>query len=335
LDIIKGHYLITGATGFLGRVITECFVNSGCMVTILVRDVNRCSEFIKRMISEEKIKCYTGDIVESDFIDRIISKHETEQLCSVDYILHFAATTQSKNMIDNPVEVADGIVLGTKNILELARKLNVLGMVYISSMEVYGRVEDKGTLVTEEELGDVDIFNERSCYPMGKRMAEQYCYNYYCEYGVPVKIARLAQTFGTGISPEDNRVFMQFVKAAYENRDIVLKTKGLSYGNYCETMDAIRGILTILQKGKSGEAYNVVNEANTMRIKEMAQLVSHCIANDRINVTYDIDNTEKNGYAADTQLRLSGEKLRMLGWTPSKNLEQMYRDLYNEITKRN
>ena len=331
MDIKKGHYLITGATGFLGRVITEYLIKSGCVVTILVRDVNRCSDFIKEMIRRDVVKCNTWDIADSMSVNKVVEMFENEQSQPVDYIIHLAATTRSKIMIDNPVEVADGIVLGTKNILELAKRIGVASMVYVSSMEVYGSVKDNGNLVTEDELGDIDIFSARSCYPLGKRMAEQYCYDYFAEYGVPVKIARLAQTFGTGISPEDNRVFMQFVKAVREDRDIVLKTKGMSYGNYCETMDAVRGIMTILAKGEEGEAYNVVNEANTMRISEMAELVASRIAKGRIKVTYDIDDTGKNGYAADTQLRLSGEKLRKLGWEPTKNLEQMYRDLYEEI----
>ena len=106
-------------------------------------------------------------------------------------------------------------------------------MVYVSSMEEYGVTEDTGAFAGEEELGMIDLKAPRSCYPMGKRMAEHYCHIYYEEFQVPVKIARLAQTFGRGISLRDDRVYMQFARAVFEGRDIVLKTAGKSVGNYC------------------------------------------------------------------------------------------------------
>ena len=94
-------------------------------------------------------------------------------------------------------------------------------------------------------------------------------------------------------------------------------------GNYCGIHDAVRGILTILKYGKDGEAYNVVNEENTMTIREMAEK----IAGGRIKIRYDIPEEDVYGYAPDTGLRLSGEKLMALGWKPTEGLEKMYRDM--------
>lgn len=99
----------------------------------------------------------------------------------------------------NPVETENSIVMGTHNILELARQRKIKSMVYLSSMEVYRMVPDIGRPRREEEIGDIQLDNARSCYLLGKRMTEHYCYIYAQEYGIPVKIARLAQTFGTGV----------------------------------------------------------------------------------------------------------------------------------------
>jgi nucleoside-diphosphate-sugar epimerase len=148
-----------------------------------------------------------------------------------------------------------------------------------------------------------------------------------------VKVARLAQTFGIGARMDDNRVYMQFARAAYENKDIVLKTQGLSVGNYCAADDAVNAIFTILEKGVDGEIYNVVNEENTMCIRDMAELVASEIAHGKISVVVETEDSGKTGYAADTALRMSGEKLRHLGWKPTKNLVQMYRDLVTELEK--
>lgn len=235
-------------------------------------------------------------------------------------------------MVSNPVETADSIVLGTRNVLELAKRQQVKSMVYLSSMEVYGRVNDIGRTRKEEELGEISLVAPRSCYSLGKRMAEHYCHIYQKEYGVPVKIARLAQTFGVGVRPDDNRVYMQFTKAALEKKDIVLKTLGNSYGNYCAADEAVNAILLLLEKGVDGETYNVVNESNTMCIREMAQLVAEKVAGGKISVRVELEEEGKTGYAPDTQLKLAGEKMAELGWKPTKGLEEMYLDVLQEIS---
>ena len=308
-------YLITGATGYIGSLITEYLLQQGNQVTLIVRK----AEGLKPTLKSEAniIEC---DISDTNTMERIIGKY--------DYIIHCAASTKSSYMISNPVEVADTIVNGTQNMLKLANRCNIKTVIFLSSMEVYGKINcSGGRRVSEEELGEIDITNVRSCYPMAKRMAENYCYLYHKEYGVPVKIARLAQTFGRGVSSEDNRVFAQFANAVRTYTDIVLHTKGNSVGNYCDVDDAISGILYLLEHGEFGEAYNIVNEANTMTIREMAELVSEKIANGKIGVKFDIPKENCFGYAQETGLRLSGEKMKALGWQANIGLEEMYRKM--------
>lgn len=248
-----------------------------------------------------------------------------------DYMIHCAAPTVSSYMVSNPAETADSVVSGTRSMLELAGRFSVKSMVYLSSMEVYGKVSDIGRPRREDELGDIPLDSVRSCYPMGKRMAEHYCHIYSQEYGVPVKTARLAQVFGKGVRPEDSRVYMQFARAAAGGQDIILRTQGLSMGNYCASEDAVNAVFTILEKGRDGETYNVVNEANTMRICQMAELVAAKVAKGSTKVKIEPEDVRKTGYAPDTELRLSGDKLRQLGWKPTKGLVEMYEDVMNEI----
>ena len=88
-------------------------------------------------------------------------------------------------------------------------------------------------------MGYIDVSDVRSCYPIAKIMSENLCHSYFAEYGVPVKIARLAQTFGRGIRKDDNQVFAQFANAVRTGSDIVLHTAGISMGNYCD-IDEVR-----------------------------------------------------------------------------------------------
>lgn len=318
--------LITGATGMIGGLLVRRILREKQYQQIIlpVRSVARAESRYQDLTDQDYQRLY--------FIEDHIEDMNPEQYSMpIDSVVHCACVTQSGEMVSHPVETADSIVIGTKNILELARKKQVKSMVYLSSMEVYGKVEDRGEALKEEQLGDIDLQAPRSCYPMAKRMAEHYCCIYHKEYNLPIKIARLAQTFGTGVRPEDNRVYMQFARAACEGRDIVLHTQGTSMGNYCAIDDAIEGILTILYIGRPGETYNVVNEANTMRIRDMAHLVAGQVAGGKIQVRIQAEDSANHGYAPDTGLRLSGEKLRSLGWQPHKGLAEMYQDVIKEI----
>lgn len=321
-------YFITGATGYIGSA----------LIKFLLRDKRTVGENLDAHIiapvrsMQKALQMFPEGVefLQADLCDRRCIEQLLETKRSVDYIIHCACVTASAEMITHPVEVTESIVNTTQNILEFARQCQIESMVYLSSMEVYGSIDcPTGCRVTEEEVsqGKVELLSSRSCYPLGKRMAENICYSYFNEYGVPVKIARLAQTFGEGVLPSDKRVFAQFAKAVREGSDIVLHTKGNSMGNYCGIHDAISGIMTVLENGMSGEAYNVVNEANTMTIRQMAELVADKIADGKVKVVYDIIEDNRCGYAADTALCLSGRKLMALGWTPEESLEEMYAQL--------
>lgn len=311
---MKKHYLITGGTGYIGSMLAEELLDrEDTEVTVIVREPQRLSSKIR---DNAKIIC--ADITDRETILQIRDMY--------DCLIHCAAPTRSSYMITHPVETAETIVDGTRNMLELSRKCHVGSVVYLSSMEVYGNIDcTGGRRVSEEELGELDISNVRSCYPMAKRMAESFCHFYANEYGVPVKIARLAQTFGRGVRPDDNRVFAQFVRAARNQTDIVLHTPGASMGNYCDIDDVVEAVLFLLERGEADQAYNIVNENNTMTIREMAELVAGRIAQGKIRITYDIADDNRFGYAPPTGLRLSGEKMKALGWEARTGLEEMYR----------
>ena len=209
--------------------------------------------------------------------------------------------------------------------LKLAADKKVKSMVYVSSMEVYGSTKEEDNPITEDKLGFINVHNVRSSYSEGKRICELLCSSYASEYGVPVKMARLAQTFGAGVPSSDTRVFAQFARSVINGTDIVLHTKGESVGNYCYTADVVRGILCLLTKGEDGEAYNVVNENTSMMIREVASMVSEEIAEGKIKVIFDIPEQNAFGYAPDTKMRLSSKKINELGWKASYDLPDMYR----------
>lgn len=325
-NINEGTYFITGITGFIGSIIAKSIIksdnykNGKIKIIGLVRDIDKALDMYSNF-DQFNLKFIKGDLLDLDYL---LGQND---ISSIEYIFHCAAITKSSEMILYPVETADGIVIGTKNILNIAKKYNVNSMVYISSMEVYGVISSDGDRTDENNIGTIDILSERSCYPLGKQMAEHYCFSYYKEHDVPVKIARLAQTFGEGTLKNDTRIFSQFAKCVIENKDIVLHTKGDSVGNYVESEDAVTALFILLNNGTNGEAYNIANEESTMTIFEMAELVANEIANRKIKVTFDIPESNIYGYAKKTELRLSSSKIMSLGWKPKYKMKDMYRRL--------
>lgn len=297
--------LVTGATGLIGKLCVKSLLNSGynTQVIALVRD----EEKAKNIFGESKRLTY----LVQDINQRINTTRR------VDYIIHAASTTSSKDFVEKPVETIYTAINGSRNILEFAKNKRLEGMVYLSSLEIYGVNEKEN--IKERDYGYIDILNPRSSYSESKKMVETMCISYGTEYGVPVKIARLAQTFGAGVSISDNRVFAQFAKAIINKENIILHTKGETKRNYCYTTDTVRGIFTILTKGENNNAYNVANENSYCSISEMA----HLLENEYTKVEYKIDEVNR-GYNPTVKIALNTEKLNALGWEAKVNLKEMF-----------
>ena len=238
----------------------------------------------------------------------------------IDYIFHCANNTSSKSFVETPVETMDVAFNGTRNVLEFAKRKKIKSMVHLSSIEVYGKVEQTDKLLKEEDLGYLDLYNVRNSYPIAKRAAEALCKAYATEKKVPVKIARLAQIVGSNIDYDDSRVLAYFAKNAVERKDIVLKTRGNDIRSYCYITDVITALITMLHKGQDGSTYNVANEQATCSLKQIAEKISNKF--NETNVFYDIDN--KNLYPEKANWAMETSKLQSLGWQPTVNRDQMF-----------
>lgn len=318
---------VTGATGLIGSQIVKALACRN-------RLYNANIKILACIRSLDKAKTVFADIYERDYLNFIVTDVSTpfDVEGPVDYLIHTASVTASKEFVTKPVEVIMTSVEGTRNFLELARTKQAKGAVYLSSMEAFGVVPPSDKRSSEKDLGFIDLESPRSCYPESKRLSECLCAAYAAEYSLPVKTARLSQTFGAGILYSENRVFAQFAKSAIEKRDVVLHTKGESYGNYCYTRDTVRAILTLLVKGNAGETFTVTNEQSNVRICDMAKMVAEQLADNQIKVVFDIPESALTyGYAPDTALHLSSEKMRSLGWTPEIDLVNSYRRMMQSM----
>ena len=310
--------LITGATGLIGYTLAsallhyEMIQNAKIQLIALVRDLRRAKEkFAGQISSGCNLKLVEGTVENL----RDFPEH-------VDYVIHCACPTASSYFVSHPVDTVRTIVCGTQNILELAKDHTAKGVVFLSSMEVYGQITVRDPL-RESDIGYIDLSSPRSSYPEGKRLAENLCCCYADQFDLPVSVARLVQTFGPGVALHDSRVFAYMARCAKLGEDIRLNTSGAKENMYLYIADAVSAILLLLLRGEAGTSYNVANKETYCSVKEMANLVAQTIGEGKIKVLTNLGG-DSSIYRPEGYLNLDTSRMEALGWKASFNLRDMF-----------
>lgn len=305
--------LITGASGMIGSYCAYTLIKLNelynCNITVkaLVRNQNKLENKIK-----ENAEMIVQDVSNPLEIDG-----------PVDYIIHSASPASPKIMREHPVETNFANTVGTANTLKLAKEKNSEGYLYISSREIYGEPMDKDTVFTEYgPLGQVDPLVPRNGYAEGKKAAENMCSAFKEEYNINTKIARLAHTYGPGMSIDDGRVQADFLKNVMNNQDIVLKSDGSSIRTYTYIADAVSALFLILLKSDD-IVYNIANEQDKVSIRELAEVLVDIKKDQNLKLVFDIPKNVDKGTASFKAGILSTEKIsKELNWKPKYNIKQ-------------
>lgn len=304
--------LVTGASGMLGTYMlrTLAALNDSEHYDMklygLVRHPEKMPEDLKKRVS---------------LITQSVSR-EIETDVRFDYIIHAASPASPLIMREDPAGTIAANTLGTYYTLELARKSNAKGYLFISSREIYGQPHEGQREFTEDTYGFVDPLEPRSCYPEGKKAAETMCSCFRQQYGMNTKIARLAHTFGPGMSIDDGRVQADFLRNVIRNEDIVLKSEGLAVRTYTYVSDAVAALFYILLNSQE-LVYNIASEESTVSIRELAQTLVDAYPERNLKLVFDLPKADENtGCAPFTLGILNSDKIRKLGWKPSYTLKE-------------
>lgn len=321
--------LITGATGLIGAQVVRALITSnranGSDITVLalMRNRDKAERVLADCLNDPHLKLVSANVADGIPVDG-----------AVDYIVHAASPTSSQFFVNHPVDTIETAFFGTRNALRLAADKKVAGMVYLSSLEVYGTPSTTEPL-KESDGGYLDQTSVRSSYSEGKRLCETLCASFAAQYQVPVSIARLSQTFGPGVEYHDGRVFAEFARNAYEGKDIVLHTQGRTLRTYCYTRDAVAAILTLLAKGQPGQAYNVSNPDTAVTIRQMAEIVAGLFPEKQVAVRIEVpDDLASYGYNPEMVIKLDSTKLQKLGWQPTTGLHEMFERMIAGFSER-
>lgn len=304
--------LITGASGMIG--------SSMARVLTVVKEKHRMDMEIYALVRNPHR-------LPEDIRDKVnVIKHDVTQPLETgeafDYIIHAASPASPLIMKDDPVGTIAANTLGAFYTLELARKSKAKGYLFISSREIYGQPYGDQKEFKEDTYGFVDPLSPRSCYPEGKKAAETMCASFKAQYSLNVKIARLAHTYGPGMSVDDGRVQADFLRDVINHRNILLKSEGKPVRTYTYVSDAVSAIFYILFN--SGEmVYNISSRESTVSIRQLAETLAEAYPERNLKLVFDIPKENVNtGTAPFTLGILNSERLQKLGWKPAYSLKE-------------
>lgn len=296
--------LITGATGMIGSALVDMLLlaNSHYELHMHIYAVGRSLEKARERFSYSWHKTEAFQFLKHNVIEPFIYPMK------IDVIVHAASNAYPAVFKAFPVETMLSNFHGTYNLLKLARSNNA-EFIFISSGEVYGETDK--LVKCESDYGYVDNMKYRSCYPNSKRASETLCTSYVKEYGVRALVARPSHVYGPTMIDSDNRVVSDFIRRVKQGQSIILKSTGSTVRSYTYVFDVCEGILTILKKGISGEAYNIADENKILSIRELGEIISKRTGCEFIcEMASEIDT----GATTISRQVMSGSKLRALGW---------------------
>ena len=307
--------LITGANGMLATyfVYFLMYLNDNKNMNIKIYALSRNEE----KLNERFIISNRKDIVPiiQDVGEPI---NITEKL---DYIVHMASSANPKNIIDDPIGIIKANIMGTFNVLELARENNS-EVIFTSTREIYGKMPDNIDFIKETDMGALNCFDGRACYPESKRMAETILVNYYLQYNVKFKNLRIAHSYGPGMNIDnDGRIMSDLISDVVNKRDIILKSTGEAKRAFCYITDAILAIFYVMINGKVCESYNIANETEEIKIKDLAELIAEIYINNNVKVKFEISQ-DTRAYTNFKRVGLDTTKLEKLGWVPKIKLKE-------------
>ena len=248
--------IITGGAGFIGSHLVDSLLADGEEVIIVDNFFTGRKENLVQHLGNPRFELIRHDVIEPILLEG-------------DTIYHLACPASPVHYQHNPVKTIKTNVLGTINMLGLAKRIGARFLL-ASTSEVYG-----DPLVhpqVESYWGNVNPIGPRACYDEGKRVAETLTVNYHEQSGVDARIIRIFNTYGPRMLFDDGRVVSNFIVQALTGKPITIYGKGEQTRSFCFVDDLVRGIVAAMRRDGFTGPVNLGNP-NEMTIRELATMV--------------------------------------------------------------
>jgi dTDP-glucose 4,6-dehydratase len=227
------RFLVSGAAGFVPSHLCDLLVAQGHEVIGVDNYLTGSARNLAQLDGQARFR-----FVEADVCGPL------PEFGAVDCVIHAASPASPKDYLEYPIETLDVGSVGTKNLLEIARR-NGARFLLTSTSESYGDPLEHPQ--TETYWGNVNPVGPRSCYDEAKRFAEAMTMAYHRKYGVRTNIARIFNTYGPRMKLDDGRVVPQFIDQALAGRPITVYGDGSQTRSFCYVADLVRGLFLLSQ----------------------------------------------------------------------------------------
>ena len=298
---MRKRVMITGGAGFLGSHLADRLLEAGHEVLCVDNLFTGTKDNIAHLHSNPSFEFMRHDITFPLFVE-------------VDEIYNLACPASPIHYQHDPVQTTKTSVHGAINMLGLAKRLGCK-ILQASTSEVYG--DPSVHPQTEEYWGHVNPIGPRSCYDEGKRCAETLFFDYHRQHKLPIKVARIFNTYGPRMHPADGRVVSNFIMQALKNEPITIYGDGSQTRSFCYVDDLVAGLIGLMESGPGITGPINIGNPTEFTVRKLAEQVIRLTNSTSKIVEAPLPQDDPKQRQPD----ISKAK-RDLGWEPSIQLEQ-------------
>ena len=256
-DYNKKRILVTGGAGFLGSHLCDRLLSEGNEVICLDNYYTGSKSNVSHLLENPKFELLRHDICFPLYVE-------------VDEIYNLACPASPIHYQYDPVQTTKTSVHGSINMLGLAKRQNAK-IFQASTSEIYGDPEVHPQ--AESYWGKVNPIGPRSCYDEGKRCAETLFFDYHRQHKLKIKVARIFNTYGPKMHPNDGRVVSNFITQALQNKDLTIYGDGSQTRSFCYVSDLIQAMILFMQTNEDFTGPINLGNPNEFTIKELAEII--------------------------------------------------------------
>ncbi len=249
--------LVTGGAGFLGSHLCEALLNQGCYVLCVDNFFTGTRNNVAHLMANHRFELYRHDVTFPLYVE-------------VDHIYNLACPASPIHYQFDPVQTTKTSVIGAINMLGLAKRCKAK-IFQASTSEVYG--DPSVHPQTEDYWGNVNPIGSRSCYDEGKRCAETLFFDYNRQNNVDIKVARIFNTYGPRMHPNDGRVVSNFIVQALQGLPLTIYGNGSQTRSFCYVDDLIQGFIKLMNMPADFTGPVNLGNPNEFTILELAKEV--------------------------------------------------------------
>ena len=307
-------YLVAGGGGFIGSFVCEKLLAENNQVICVDNFITGQRRNIEHLLPNPNFTLIESDVSKPDWFESTLNV----QRSTLDFILHLASPagpnpTSPKSYHALPVETYLVNSIGTHYLLELAKKYNSV-FLFASTSEVYGDPEVHPQ--PETYWGHVNPTGPRAIYDESKRLGEAICAVWSRKFGVQTRIARIFNTYGPRMNPDDGRAIPLFIQSAINNQPLTIHGDGHQTRSFCYVDDQVNGLLKLLRSNLNADPVNIGNPTE-LTIKQLVETI--------ISATNSKSTIQYGSLPEDDPERrrpdISKAK-KLLNWEPKVGLEE-------------